>query len=80
MRVKCYERETRNGLFSLRIFEIPAKTKWCLVMIHTCAVVFQHVLADVWVSRMQDLGSNDQQYHCRTHLGLILKPGDIALG
>ncbi|KAK3744403.1 hypothetical protein QZH41_012165 [Actinostola sp. cb2023] len=40
----------------------------------------KHVLADVWVSRMQDLGSNDQQYHCRTHLGLVLKPGDIALG
>ncbi|XP_031572749.1 60S ribosomal export protein NMD3-like [Actinia tenebrosa] len=40
----------------------------------------KHVLADVWLAKMQDMGSNDQQYHCRTHLGLILKPGDIALG
>ena len=41
---------------------------------------FQHVLADAWVARMQDLGVNDTQYHCRTHLGHLLKTGDTALG
>ena len=41
---------------------------------------FQHVLADAWVGRMQDLGVNDTQYHCRTHLGHLLKTGDTALG
>ena len=33
-----------------------------------------------WVARMQDLGVNDTQYHCRTHLGHLLKTGDTALG
>jgi len=40
----------------------------------------KHVLADAWVARMQDLGVNDCQYHCRTHLGHLLKTGDTALG
>lgn len=40
----------------------------------------RHVLADAWVARMQDLGVNDTQYHCRTHLGHLLKTGDTALG
>ncbi|KAL9962258.1 hypothetical protein ACROYT_G031342, partial [Oculina patagonica] len=40
----------------------------------------KHVLADAWVARMQDLGVNDVQYHCRTHLGHLLKTGDTALG
>ncbi|XP_058954228.2 60S ribosomal export protein NMD3-like [Pocillopora verrucosa] len=40
----------------------------------------RHVLADVWVARMQDLGTNDCQYHCRTHLGHLLKTGDTVLG
>lgn len=40
----------------------------------------RHVLADAWVARMQDLGVSDTQYHCRTHLGHLLKTGDTALG
>ncbi|XP_077990802.1 60S ribosomal export protein NMD3-like [Glandiceps talaboti] len=40
----------------------------------------KHMLADVWVARSQDLGMNDAQYHCRSHLGHILKPGDSVLG
>ncbi|KAK2560301.1 60S ribosomal export protein NMD3 [Acropora cervicornis] len=36
--------------------------------------------ADAWVARMQDLGVSDTQYHCRTHLGHLLKTGDTALG
>lgn len=43
-------------------------------------LLYQHVLADVWVARMQDLGTNDCQYHCRTHLGHLLKTGDAVLG
>ncbi|ESO97417.1 hypothetical protein LOTGIDRAFT_206277 [Lottia gigantea] len=40
----------------------------------------KHVLADVWVARMCDLGVNDQQYHTRTHLGHLLSEGDTVLG
>ncbi|XP_053382843.1 60S ribosomal export protein NMD3-like isoform X5 [Mercenaria mercenaria] len=40
----------------------------------------RHVLADVWVSRMSDLGVNDQQYFCRTHIGHLLNAGDTVLG
>lgn len=40
----------------------------------------KHVLADVWVARMSDLGTNDQQFFCRTHIGHLLKPGDTVLG
>lgn len=43
-------------------------------------VVFQHVLADVWVIKECELGNTDNQVHCRTHLGHLLSPGDIALG
>lgn len=32
------------------------------------------------VAREADLGSNDNMFSCRTHLGGFLKPGDIALG
>ena len=38
------------------------------------------MLADVWVMRSQDMGVTDAQYHCRTHLGHILKAGDSVLG
>lgn len=41
---------------------------------------YQHVLADVWVVKSSELGSNEQQYHCRTHLGHLLNPGDSVLG
>ncbi|GFR91110.1 60S ribosomal export protein NMD3 [Elysia marginata] len=39
-----------------------------------------HGLADVYVARMSDLGVNDQQFHCRTHLGYLLRTGDTVLG
>ncbi len=38
------------------------------------------MLADCWVMRAQDMGVTDAQYHCRTHLGHILKAGDSVLG
>jgi nonsense-mediated mRNA decay protein 3 len=38
------------------------------------------VLADVTVARSRDFGSNDTVFYGKTHLGHLLKPGDIALG
>ncbi|XP_005109089.1 60S ribosomal export protein NMD3 [Aplysia californica] len=40
----------------------------------------KHMLADVYVARMSDLGANDQQFHCRSHLGHLLRAGDTVLG
>eukprot|EP00058_Branchiostoma_floridae_P003994 XP_002589482.1 hypothetical protein BRAFLDRAFT_125192 [Branchiostoma floridae] len=40
----------------------------------------KHLLADVWVARSSDLGMNDNQYHCRTHLGHLLRAGDLVHG
>jgi len=37
-------------------------------------------LAKVTCVRSSDLGNNDQQFECLTHLGHILKPGDEVLG
>jgi nonsense-mediated mRNA decay protein 3 len=37
-------------------------------------------LAEAQVARASDLGRNDTQFFCRTHLGHLLKPGDSALG
>eukprot|EP00045_Choanoeca_perplexa_P017164 m.244212 g.244212 ORF g.244212 m.244212 type:complete len:527 (-) comp17464_c0_seq1:4214-5794(-) len=38
------------------------------------------MLAEATVARMQDLGSNDQQYYVRTHLGHLLEAGDLVWG
>lgn len=38
----------------------------------------QHLLADVWLIRSNEIGS-DNQKHSRTHLGHLLKPGDTCL-
>lgn len=40
----------------------------------------RHVLADVWVVKASELGFNDRQYHCRSHLGHLLNYGDTVLG
>lgn len=43
----------------------------------------RHILADAWVVRSADLGMSvdgDDQIHCRTHLGHLLKPGDAVMG
>merc|ERR1719369_1342973 len=43
----------------------------------------RHVLADAWVVRSSELGvssDGDDMIHCRTHLGHLLHPGDVALG
>ncbi|KAI5962515.1 NMD3 [Candida pseudojiufengensis] len=40
----------------------------------------KYVLADIEVSRASDLGSNDQTFYVRSHLGAILHPGDSCLG
>jgi nonsense-mediated mRNA decay protein 3 len=37
-------------------------------------------LADVEVARSSDLGTNDQRFMTRTHLGHLLKPGDMVFG
>ncbi len=37
-------------------------------------------LAEATVARSSDLGANDTQFFCRTHLGNILHPGDSAMG
>nr|KAG5697626.1 hypothetical protein BaRGS_011175 [Batillaria attramentaria] len=51
---------------------------------HTFSVeivpICKHLLVDVWVARMSDLGVNDQQYHTRSHLGHLLHVGDTVLG
>ena len=38
------------------------------------------ILADAEVARESDLGCNDITYRVRTHLGHLLRPGDLALG
>src|SRR5688572_24461259 len=38
------------------------------------------MLAEVQVAKSTDFGRNDQTYFVRTHLGNILKSGDLALG
>lgn len=42
------------------------------------ATSFKHVLADVWVCKANEVGTNE--VHTRTHLGHLLKPGDTVLG
>lgn len=37
-------------------------------------------LADVEVARISDFGQNDLRFSVRSHLGNVLKPGDVALG
>lgn len=50
----------------------------CYIMDH-CSY-FQHVLADLWVSKVTENGLSDHQYFCRTHLGHLLSPGDTVYG
>ena len=38
----------------------------------------KHILADVYVSRPNEIGMC--QTHTRTHLGRLLRPGDTVLG
>lgn len=40
----------------------------------------KHVLADVHVARNADFGRNDTTFFARSHLGGIVKAGDIVLG
>lgn len=48
---------------------------------HTLSPVSsKHLLADVYVSKASELGLNDSQYHCRSHLGHLLHAGDSVLG
>lgn len=47
----------------------------------TCRIDFvQGLLCDAWVVPLSELGQDDKQLHCRTHLGHILKDGDTAYG
>ncbi|KAI4459679.1 nonsense-mediated mrna decay protein 3 [Holotrichia oblita] len=40
----------------------------------------RHVTADIWLVKASELGVNDNTIHTRTHLGHLLKPGDLVLG
>lgn len=40
----------------------------------------KHVLSDAWVVRSSELGITESLMHNRTHLGHLLKPGDLVLG
>ncbi len=41
----------------------------------------KYKLADVWVMRSFEVGQSDAQtFHCRTHLGRHLRPGDTVYG
>lgn len=40
----------------------------------------KYSLADVWLVRSCDLGANETEIHCKTHLGNLLTPGDSVLG
>ncbi|CAJ0934540.1 unnamed protein product, partial [Ranitomeya imitator] len=39
----------------------------------------KHTLAEVWVQKTSEMNTS-QQYHCRTHLGHLLNPGDLVQG
>jgi hypothetical protein len=43
-----------------------------------CAL--QYALADVQCARSSDFGKNDEIHSTRTHLGNVLKAGDVAWG
>jgi len=40
----------------------------------------KYALAEVQCARTSDFGKNDEIYHCRSHLGNVIKAGDIAWG
>lgn len=40
----------------------------------------KYCLADVWLVRSSELGTNDTEIHCKTHLGNLLNAGDTVLG
>eukprot|EP00898_Chlorokybus_atmophyticus_P007343 jgi/Chlat1/760/Chrsp104S00026 len=40
----------------------------------------KYALAEATVARASDFGVNDTQFIARTHLGHLLKPGDLAMG
>lgn len=45
-----------------------------------CQSEGKYSLADVWIVKTSELGSNDNEIHCRTHLGNLVNPGDSVLG
>lgn len=40
----------------------------------------KHVVADIWVVKSSELGINDSPIHTKTHLGHLLRPGDVVMG
>ncbi|XP_076812287.1 60S ribosomal export protein NMD3-like [Clavelina lepadiformis] len=40
----------------------------------------KHTLADCWVIKSNELGMHEDYVHTRTHLGHLLKPGDLVMG
>lgn len=43
-------------------------------------VSLKHVTADIWLVKSSELGISESNIHTRTHLGHLLRPGDIVLG
>jgi nonsense-mediated mRNA decay protein 3 len=42
--------------------------------------VEKYCLADVQVARQSDFGVNDEVFNCVTHLGHLIRPGDVVMG
>lgn len=40
----------------------------------------KYAIAEVQVAKLADFGTNDTTYYTRTHLGYLIKPGDIVVG
>jgi nonsense-mediated mRNA decay protein 3 len=62
--------ETQGGGDENQLYQGPSST----------AAVHKHALADVQVARESDFGSNDETFNCVTHLGNLIRPGDVVLG
>jgi hypothetical protein len=51
-----------------------------LLALYHCIIVSDEEVWCVQVAKESDMGVNDTTYQVLTHLGHILKPGDLALG
>lgn len=60
-----------------------AVDNFCDVVYTICMCVYMYVctrLAECVVAKEDDLGVNDTQFSCVSHLGNILNEGDVVLG
>lgn len=73
--VVAYWRDGFKALASMKEL-----VEYFVLDVETGKTTSKHCLADVTVARASDFGRNNVTFHCRTHLGYILKPGDMVLG